>query len=270
MDEGYTNKLQKDSEKFSMKRGAMGLFVLRVAFAFLSATSMLSFVATLAYVKSSNANATYTAGLSAIINAVAAWHYKELINVRTEGYTNIDSELRMDSLRHSDWVVTMPLLVLKMYALVEHSERDLILNSVDNSAFCAAVMILLGAYPRLGLDELQNFLDLSRIQKVVGTLCYTGSVVLLCLLVADLSHTYSSANNTSIVIMFFLVWPCYAVTALLSVGFRQFPNNNIGDSYPETLALAKDLIYSALDIFSKAVFAWYTCSAAFGKTVFAG
>jgi CRISPR/Cas system CSM-associated protein Csm4 (group 5 of RAMP superfamily) len=99
MDEGYTNKLQKDSEKFSMKRGAMGLFVLRVAFAFLSATSMLSFVATLAYVKSSNANATYTAGLSAIINAVAAWHYKELINVRTEGYTNIDSELRMDSLR---------------------------------------------------------------------------------------------------------------------------------------------------------------------------
>lgn len=163
----------------------------------------------------------------------------------------------------------MPLLILKMYALVEHSERDMILNSVDTSAFCATVMILLGAYPRIGLDEMSQFTQLPTLQKVAGTLCYLCSVVLLGILLADLSHTYSAANNTSFVVMFFLLWPCYAVTALLSVVCRQYPNKKLEDGYPETLALAKDIIYSALDIFSKAVFAWYTCSAAFGKTVFA-
>lgn len=99
MDDVYVDLLQEKSVKLSMKSGAAGLFVLRVAFAFLSAASMLAFISTLAYVKSSNSNATYTAGLSAIINAVAAWHYKELISIQTVGHTTIDSELRKDSLR---------------------------------------------------------------------------------------------------------------------------------------------------------------------------
>ena len=37
--------------------------------------------------------------------------------------------------------------------------------------------------------------------------------------------------------------------------------------YPKYIALAKDLCFAALDVFSKAVFAWHTCSAAFGVRV---
>ena len=50
----------------------------------------------------------------------------------------------------------MPLLILKLYALINNPEHDLILGSVDMSALCACLMILLGAYSRLGLDELAN------------------------------------------------------------------------------------------------------------------
>tara|TARA_B100000767_G_C19611495_1_gene470051 strand:+ start:161 stop:640 length:480 start_codon:yes stop_codon:yes gene_type:complete len=156
----------------------------------------------------------------------------------------------------------MPLLVLKLYALINNPEQDLILNTVDASALCSVVMILLGAYARLGLDELREFRQMSNLDQILGIASYTGSVVLLCLLMIDLVNAYSSVANTTVVFSFFLVWPLYALTALGSVLFRQRKV-----TYPANLALAKDLVYSGLDIFSKAVFAWHTCSAAFGVQV---
>jgi len=166
--------------------------------------------------------------------------------------------------RHSDWTVTMPLLVLKLYALINNPEQDLILNTVDASALCSVVMILLGAYARLGLDELREFRGMSNLDQILGIASYTGSVVLLCLLMIDLVNSYSSVENTTVVFSFFLVWPLYALTALGAVLFRQ---RKVDLTYPANLALAKDLVYSGLDIFSKAVFAWHTCSAAFGVQV---
>jgi len=125
------------------------IFVLRVAFAFLAAASLFALVATFTYIKAANTAATYVAGLSAIINAVAAWHYNEIVKVRLGKPISIESEWMIDVLRHSDWAVTMPLLVLKLYALINNPEHDLILGSVDASALCACIMILLGAYSRL-------------------------------------------------------------------------------------------------------------------------
>lgn len=301
------------------------VFLLRVAFAFLAAASLFSLVATLVYVKASNAPATYVATLSTIINAVAAWHYNEIVKVRLGKAISIESEWMIDVLRcvisktqtynphwifasleqpwklmqhvhpwlltprrspllnhytfllantllksckfpcrHSDWAVTMPLLVLKLYALINNPEHDLILGSVDVSALCACIMILLGAYSRLGLDELANYEGLSRFGFLVGIASYAGSVALLVLLLIDLVNAYSGVENTTLVFAFFLVWPCYALVAFTAVWFRQ----GVSDStYPKYIALAKDLCFAALDVFSKAVFAWHTCSAAFGVQV---
>ena len=238
------------------------VYVLRVAFAFLSAAALFSAVATLTYLKADMTPGVYVAGLSTIINLVAAWHYNELIKVRMGQSISVASEWKMDSLRHSDWAVTMPLLVLKLYALINNPDHDMILNTIDASALCATIMILLGAYARLGLDELADFERMSNVDRATGIACYAGSVALLIVLLIDLAECYSGVNNTFIVFSFFLVWPCYAITALSSVLFRQQ-----GQSYPKTLALSKDLVYAALDVFSKAVFAWHTCSAAFGVQV---
>ena len=239
------------------------IYVLRVAFAFLSSAALFSAVATLTYLKSDLTPGVYIAGLSTIINSVAAWHYNELIKVRTSQTISIATEWKMDSLRHSDWAVTMPLLILKLYALIDNPEHNLILNSVDASALCATIMILLGAYSRLGLEELADFQRMSNMDRITGLACYVGSIALLVILLIDLAECYSGVNNTTIVFSFFLVWPCYAITALASVLFRQ---QGI-QGYPKTLALSKDVVYAALDVFSKAVFAWHTCSAAFGVQV---
>jgi len=240
------------------------IYPLRIAFSFLGCATALSFVAVLVYVRAGMPEQTYIASLSAIINLVAAYHYNEMIKVRTNSKISIDSELSMGALRHSDWAVTMPLLVLKLYALINNPEHDLILGSVDASALCAALMILLGAYSRLGLDELSNYEGLSRFGFLIGIVSYAGSVAFLVLLLIDLVNAYSGVANTTLVFAFFLVWPCYALVAFTAVWFRQ----GVTDSrYPKYIALAKDLCFAALDVFSKAVFAWHTCSAAFGVRV---
>ena len=240
------------------------IFVLRVTFAFLAAASLFSLAATLVYIQAANTAATYIAALSAIINAVAAWHYNEIVKVRVGQAITVDSEWTIDALRHSDWAVTMPLLVLKLYALINNPGHDLILGSVDASALIACLMILLGAYSRLGLDELSNYEGLSRFGFLIGIVSYAGSVAFLILLLIDLVNAYSGVENTTLVFAFFLVWPCYALVAFTAVWFRQGVKES---RYPKYIALAKDLCFAALDVFSKAVFAWHTCSAAFGVQV---
>ena len=268
------------------------VFVLRVAFAFLAAASLFALVATFTYIKAANTAATYVTALSAIINAVAAWHYNEIVKVRVGQAISIDTEWVIDALRyvvtkqtqtynphwisaaleswisdcrHSDWAVTMPLLILKLYALINNPEHDLILGSVDASALCATLMILLGAYSRLGLDELSNYNGMSRFGFTVGIFAYLGSVALMILLLIDLVNAYSGVENTTLVFAFFLVWPCYALVAFTAIWFRQ--GSGSSERYPKYIALAKDLCFAALDVFSKAVFAWHTCSAAFGMRV---
>jgi len=241
------------------------IFVLRVAFAFIASASLFALAATLTYIKAANTAATYVAALSAIINAVAAWHYNEIVKVRTSQSVSVNSEWTIDALRHSDWAVTMPLLILKLYALINNPEHDLILGSVDVSALCATLMILLGAYSRLGLDELSNYNGMSRFGFTVGIFAYLGSVALMVLLLIDLVNAYSGVENTTLVFTFFLVWPCYALVAFTAIWFRQ--GGESAERYPKYIALAKDLCFAALDVFSKAVFAWHTCSAAFGVGV---
>ena len=156
------------------------------------------------------------------------------------------------------------MLILKLYALISNPEHDLILGSVDASALCATLMILLGAYSRLGLDELYNYKGMSRVGFAVGILAYLGSVALLVLLLVDLVNAYSGVENTTLVFAFFLVWPGYALVAFVAIWFRQ---SALTERYPKDIALAKDVSFAALDVFSKAVFAWHTCSAAFGVQV---
>lgn len=238
------------------------IFPLRIAFSFLSSAAALSFVAVLTYIKAGTQHQTYIATLSTIINLVAAYHYYEMLKVRTKDKISTAVEWKMGALRHSDWAVTMPLLVLKLYALINNADHDILLNSVDLSALLAAIMVLLGAYSRLGLDELASWDIMSVTEKIMGVGCYLGSWTILVLLLIDLSQTYAGVDNNAIVYSFFLVWPCYGVVACVAVGMRQGSTG-----YPKNVALMKDVVYSGLDIFSKGVFAYYTSSMAFGISV---
>jgi bacteriorhodopsin len=241
------------------------IYPLRIAFSFLASAAGLSLVAALTYVQEGMAKQTYVAALSTIINAVAAYHYHEMIKVRSNEKVTNDTEWKMGALRHSDWAVTMPLLVLKLYGMMNSPDQDLILQSVDLSALLASVMVLLGAYVRLGLDEMASTgRPLATYQRILGPFCYLLSWTILVLLLIDLCNTYSSIDNKAIVYTFFLVWPCYGVVACLSALARSMRK---ADDYPKNVGLVKDVAYACLDVFSKAVFAWYTSSDAFGVSV---
>jgi hypothetical protein len=238
------------------------LYPLRIAFSFLASAGGLSFVAALIYVKQGTEKQAYVATLSVLINFVAAYHYREMIRVRTEEKVSNDSEWKMGALRHSDWAVTMPLLVLKLYALTDNHDHDLLLGTVDLSALLACVMVLLGAYVRLGLDELAGWDDMTDLERLLGPVCYLLSWAILVLLLIDLCQAHSGFDNAAMMYAFFLVWPCYGVAACLAAWARSGKKH-----YPKTIGLTKDVVYSGLDVFSKAVFAWYTSSAAFGVSV---
>lgn len=240
--------------------------VLRITFAFLSAATLFSGIAALRYVKAGTPEQTYIAALSMIINAVAAYHYFEIIKLRTGASITITTEWRIEVLRHADWAVTMPLLVLKLYALINNPDHDLILQSVDASALCATIMVLLGAYVRLGLEEMARIKDMKSADIIAGIGCYIVSFGLLIVLLIDLFRAYDGVDNTAIVYAFFLVWPCYGLTHAVACFFKQKLNMD-EMYYPKELALTKDVLYSGLDVFSKAVFAWYTSSMAFNKSV---
>ena len=77
----------------------LGVFVLRVAFAALSGSAMLSVAATLSYMYNGAITEVYVAALSTIINAVAAWHYNEIVKVRTAQATDSNVEWAVDALR---------------------------------------------------------------------------------------------------------------------------------------------------------------------------
>lgn len=252
--------------------------VLRITFAFLSSATLLSLFAVLTYIKAGTPDQTYIAAMSTIINAVAAYHYYEITKVRKDSGITFTSEWSIETLRHSDWAVTMPLLVLKLYALINNPEHDLWLQSVDASALCATIMVLLGAWVRLGLDEMAPMDVLARRTKLKYIDIFTGSVAylvsfgLLIFLIVDLCQAYGGVDNTAVVYSFFLVWPCYGITHFAACLLRACSKERAPseDYYPKNLSLTKDVIYAALDIFSKAVFAWYTSSMAFNKSVLGG
>lgn len=238
------------------------IYPLRIAFSFLASAALLSVAAVLTSIAWYVPKQAYVASLSAIINFVAAYHYREMIKVRTEEKLTNEAEWKMGALRHSDWTVTMPLLVIKLYAFIDNAGHDPLLGSVDAHALLATIMVVLGAYVRLGLDELAGWDDLSWYERYLGPACYFLSWAILVLLLVDLCQACSGVGHTAIVYAFFLVWPLYGVASCLAAWARKEQVYDL-----KAIGLTKDVVYCALDVFSKATFAWYTSSAAFNVSV---
>ena len=246
----------------------MRAFCLRVAvFLHVSAT-ILSLAALLTYVRTENLAGAYTAGLSAIITFVAAYHYHAILKVRTQPtlgkdgavLSDRDEELEVDGLRHSDWLVTLPLLVLKLYAVIGNSSQDLIFNNPELSALMAILMILFGAIARLALDWGLPYSEMGDWQRWWVFLCYIVSIALLSVLILDLGNATSGSAAPSIMWSFFLVWIGYPIVAIGSF----FARSRVDAGSSAWMSFCKDLAYVFLDTWSKAVFAWWTASRCFG------
>lgn len=166
--------------------------------------------------------------------------------------------------------VTMIFLVLKLYKIIDRpfDDYDGVFHSVETAAGVAALMILLGAYARIGTDDMWNHIPLWR--SLSGFAAYVLSLVCLVLLLVDLTIASDGKVDGFFLRSFFYVWIGYPLVALVSILWRLVLSRSgtYKGEYPEKLSILKDVSYGLLDVWSKGVFAMWTAYSVFVPVAF--
>lgn len=246
-------------------------FFARTAFAFLTAAGAFAFLAALTAIKMGELAdtyvGTYVQSLSVAICLVAGYHYYEIGKLRA-GEVSTNTELQVDALRYGDWAVTMPLLTLKFYAIIERPQTDYdsIFESPHIAAVASVLMIVLGSFVRIGLDELSGWRRLTGVAQLVGICCWVFSCICLVLLLVDIGRAAAAHQDRRLLLSFLFVWVGYPIVAAVSSVWRHADGPDT--PYDRRLSFVKDATFSCLDIFAKGVFCWWSASGVFGVFVF--
>ena len=242
-------------------------FFLRTTFAFLFSSGLFSAFAALVCIQKNHVPEAYIQCLSVIINWVAAYHYYEIVKSRS-GETTTSTELEIDALRYGDWVITMPFLTLKLYAIINRdaSSYDSIFSNPEIGAVTSVLMVALGSFVRLGLDELSGWKRLSTLSKTIGILAWVLSCTCLLLLLIDLGRAAGTHPDSKILFSLIFVWLGYPLVAILASIWRHLDEPKT--PYDVRLSVIKDASFSCLDIYAKGVFALYSGSVVFGTAFF--
>jgi hypothetical protein len=263
------NKIDNDVSLFpeyNYERLGQRFFV-RTAFAFLAAAGAFAFLAALVAIKLGHVSDAYTQALSVVISSIAAYHYLEIAKVRM-GEVSVRSELEVDALRYTDWILTMSFLTLKFYAIIDRpsSSYDSVFESPQIAAVASVLMVVLGSFVRLGLDELSGWRRLSATARIVGMCCWVLSCVCLLLLLIDIGRAASTHNDHYLLLSFLFVWVGYPIVAFVSSVWRHL--DGADTPYDRRLSMVKDFAFCCLDMYAKGVFAWYSASKVFGIFTF--
>ena len=242
-------------------------FLVRTTFAFLAAGCALAFLAALTAIKMGRIADTYVQSLSVVICFVAAYHYYEIAKIRM-GETSVKMEFQADALRYGDWAVTMPFLTLKFYAIINSpvTAYNSIFANAEIAAVASVLMIVLGSFVRLGLDELSGWRRLSATARIIGMCCWVLSCVCLLLLLIDIGRAAATHRDHHLLLSFLFVWVGYPIVAFVSSVWRHL--DEADTQYDSRLSIVKDAAFCCLDIYAKGVFAVYSSSTVFGVTFF--
>ena len=242
-------------------------FLVRTTFAFLASGGTFAFLAALTAIKMGRIADTYVQSLSVVICFVAAYHYYEIAKVRMDE-ASVKTEFHADALRYGDWVVTMPFLTLKFYALINSpvTAYDSIFANAEIAAVASVLMIALGSFVRLGLDELSGWRRLSATARIIGMCCWALSCVCLLLLLIDIGRAAATHKDHYLLLSFLFVWVGYPIIAFVSSVWRHL--DEADTPYDSRLSIVKDAAFCCLDIYAKGVFAIYSSSAVFGVAFF--
>lgn len=194
---------------------------------------------------------------------VAFYHYVKLVQIRERGtrLKRADQvELEADAVRLSDWAITLTPLILDLHMLVLGRTNAF---SVGVSALLCVLMVALGAWVRLGLDDLYAT-PLSTHPRffISGILAFGASCGCLVAVLNNLLGNMDQDPSDGWAALFSLPWIGYGATALISIVGRQSSR----EEYPGWLSVFKDLVLGVLDIWSKASFAVYIGLKAMGKS----
>jgi len=286
--------------------------IVRVAFAKLSATGVLS---ALVAISASDREAAFSCALAAAVNSVAAVHYHYILRIRAQdlpsGLLQFSSgrnlkgewvgdedkdyddaklflqEMAVDGLRHSDWAVTLPLMVLDLYRLTDHATQGA--TSWMDQYLAAAlmpVMVLLGVMYRFYANELRGNEEHSvdGLQVLVGVVGFVGSCVVFGLVVSGIldpienelcvgredaasdgrcpiTDTKLKYDRDAVRILTY-VWIGYPIVSIISrVMIKTYgkPSESQNCLTYAQYSLFKDASYAVLDVVSKGGLALYAC-----------
>ena len=242
-------------------------FFVRTTFAFLLAGGTIAFLAALTAIKMGKVADVYVQTLSVVVCYIAAYHYYEIAKVRMSE-VSVKTEFHADALRYGDWAVTMPFLTLKLYAVINISATayDSIFANAEIAAVASVLMIVLGSFVRLGLDELSGWRRLSATARIIGMCCWALSCVCLLLLLIDIGRAAATHKDHYLLLSFLFVWVGYPIVAFVSSVWRHL--DEADTPYDRRLSIVKDAAFSCLDIYAKGVFAIYSSSTVFGVAFF--
>ena len=211
--------------------------------------------------------------LSTAVSFVAFYHYGKLVQLRenkdatvalaTPGKATDEAlplglklawiDMQADAVRYSDWLVTLPLLVVEMHLLVPSPK----LFGIPQATALTCLMILLGAYTRFGTDELvpirkdQRRSLLDGFARISGAIAFLGASVCLFFVLWNLLGDLKEDEPTGgWIYAYTLPWAAYGVVSVVAMAVRQF----YPEGYPESLSVFKDSSFGALDIWSKSSF----------------
>jgi len=212
----------------------------------------------------------YSAGLSLAICTVAYINYSSMLktrlrtikacnkqeNVQKCKQLQNEDDFVITCLRYADWLVTMPLLSLKLLDLARDGPKSLEegfltwMNLEAFVGFLAFLMIFNGLVALLAVGDFQAcHQDTARLMAIrwglylVGVLCLVGIYIIL----------YMTSNQTDSthwveVYGFSLVWSLYPIAFLAQI---------VG-----LCGTKKDIAYAILDVISKPLLAIYVAKAA--------
>ena len=242
-------------------------FLVRTTFAFLAAAGAFAFLAALTAIKMDQISDAYVQTLSVVVCCIAAYHYYEIAKVRM-GDTSVKTEFHADALRYGDWVVTMPFLTLKLYAVINSpaTAYDSIFANAEIAAVASVLMVVLGSFVRLGLDELSGWRRLSATARIIGMCCWAFSCVCLLLLLIDIGRAAATHKDHHLLLSFLFVWVGYPIVAFVSSVWRHL--DEVDTPYDSRLSIVKVASFCCLDIYAKGVFAVYSGSTVFGVAFF--
>jgi len=232
-----------------------------------SAGSMLfaSVVATAGALTAETETGRFECSVAAAINLVAVWHYTKMLEIRSSKRSSQETEMAIDAVRLSDWMVTLPPLIIEVHALID---GHFAWFAPPVSALLLALVVALGAFVRLGTDELApsptkrlGGCGWDMVVRIVGFVMF---VVAFALLIIVLLNAFldlpSLASNGGWPWAFAFPWLAYGVVAAIGIAWR-----NIWPGYSEGVSLFKDAAYGTLDVWSKAIFALFIASKSLGQ-----
>tara|TARA_B110000858_G_C17582052_1_gene371699 strand:- start:32 stop:499 length:468 start_codon:yes stop_codon:yes gene_type:complete len=125
------------------------------------------------------------------------------------------------------------------------------------------LMVALGAYTRLGVDELAppSIVGGDMLVRASGLVAFIVAWILMVLVLLNLlMDSEATDRSNGYVWVFSLPWIGYGIVSLIAIIVRQFYK----EGYPEWLGIFKDVAFAALDQWSKGVFAFYVVTGALG------